>query len=228
MPRWKPWLWTLPRPGIARPVPLGARLPDGGPSATSAMRAVGNAHRDARRPNRWAARPSRTRGAHPSFPHLRHHGERPDGQRLRLGSLLRPRHKRAPQARLCAMDRLWTNARLATMGGGLASASWRTWRRWPRAGRADRLGRRGRRRPCRSRGGHRLRGPLDHARADRLPHPSGLSAATARHEFELRLAGASYRGDRAGRRRHRLDHDGDAGGERGGAGGQRACPGSMR
>ncbi len=60
----------------------------------------------------------------------------------------------------------------------------------------------------------RLRGPLDHARADRLPHPSrlrrqprgGVRGAPRRREL---------RGDRARRRRHRLDRPRDARGQRG-------------
>ena len=60
----------------------------------------------------------------------------------------------------------------------------------------------------------RLRGPLDHARADRLPHPSrlrrrpgaGIRAAARRRDL---------RGDRARRRRHPLDRARDARSERG-------------
>ena len=66
----------------------------------------------------------------------------------------------------------------------------------------------------RRRAERRLRGPLDHARPDRLPHPSRL-----RRQPRGGIRGAArrrkLRGDRARRRRHRLDRPRDARGERG-------------
>ena len=69
---------------------------------------------------------------------------------------------------------------------------------------------------------HRLRGPLDHARPDRLPHPPRL-----RRRPRARVRDAAgrrqLRGDRPRRRRHRLDGEGDARGERGRAGARSAA-----
>ena len=122
-----------------------------------------------------------------------------------------------------ASDRItvWRNARLATMS-----------ERRPGIG-SDLRRRRGRpRRPhrlCRPRGrpscrvaarcrDRRLRRPADHARPDRLPHPSG-----PRRQPRQRIRDAAcrrdLRGGGEGRRRHRLVGQGAQGRERG-----RACP----
>ena len=68
-----------------------------------------------------------------------------------------------------------------------------------------------------------LRGPLDHAGPDRLPHPSRL---WRRPRARIRAAarGRELRGDRAGRRRHRLDGARDARGERGRSWSRSALP----
>ena len=65
-----------------------------------------------------------------------------------------------------------------------------------------------------ARGADRLRGALDHARPDRLPHASRLRR---RPGARIRAApeGRELRGDRPRRRRHPVDRQGDARGERG-------------
>ena len=89
------------------------------------------------------------------------------------------------------VDRLWTNARIATLdparpGLGIIENAALA------AGRPHRLGRPAAPRcrrltpPSASTGG-----PLDHAGPDRLPHPLVYGGNRA-HEFELRLAGATY------------------------------------
>ena len=59
-------------------------------------------------------------------------------------------------------------------------------------------------------------------------HTHLVYAGDRAHEFELRLAGASLRGDRARRRRHRLLGRGAARGRRGRARRARRCRGSTR
>ena len=69
------------------------------------------------------------------------------------------------------------------------------------------------------------RRPLDHARADRLPHAPRL-CGRPRARVRAAARGRQLRGDRARRRRHRLDREGDARGERGRA--RRAAPAAAR
>ena len=91
--------------------------------------------------------------------------------------------------------------------GAIAARDGRIVYAGPGGGPSRRLGRRG----CR---GRRLRGPLDHARPDRLPH---ASRPRRRPRAGIRAApeGRELRGDRARRRRHPLHRAGDARGERG-------------
>ena len=70
------------------------------------------------------------------------------------------------------------------------------------------------------------RRPLDHARPDRLPHASRLRRRS-RGRIRAAAGGRELRGDRARRRRHRLDREGDARGERGRAGRGDACRASI-
>ncbi len=71
--------------------------------------------------------------------------------------------------------------------------------------------------------GHRLRGSADHARADRLPHASGLRRQSGSRVRDAPLR-RHLRGDCAGRRRHRLDRTGDTGGLRSGTRADRPAP----
>ena len=74
---------------------------------------------------------------------------------------------------------------------------------------------------------HRLRRPLDHARPDRLPHPSRLRRRP-RPRVRDAAGRRDLRGDRARRRRHRLVGQGTARGERGRARARSRCRGSTR
>ena len=123
-------------------------------------------------------------------------------------------------------DTIWLDARLATLDP-VATGPWR---------------RRARRRSPRPTAASPLPAPIERS-AGRLGRAANAIKLDGRwmtpglidchthlvyggdraHEFELRLAGASLRGDRARRRRHPLDREGDARGERGRAGRRRAA-----
>ena len=127
--------------------------------------------------------------------------------------------------------RVWRNARLATLVAGppglghrrAAARSPRTTARSSIAGpEVAASGCRGRR--CRD---HRLRRPLDHARPDRLPHPSG-PCRQPRQRVRDAACRRDLRGGGAGRRRHRLVGQGAACGERRRAGRRRRCRASTR
>ncbi len=107
--------------------------------------------------------------------------------------------------------KVWRNARLATLDprlGGLgivedgAVAAPTAASPLPARRPSYRTSRRHRR-------DRRLRGPLDHARPDRLPHPS-RPCRRPRRRVRAAAGGRDLRGDRARRRRHRLHREGDA------------------
>ena len=118
------------------------------------------------------------------------------------------------------IDRLWINARLATMARdrpGLGID--RTRRRRHARGRITYVGDARLCPPGSTRGKRRSARAAGHARADRLPHASRLRRRP-RGRMGDAPARRDLRGDRARRRRHPLDREGDARGERG-----RACRG---
>ena len=126
-------------------------------------------------------------------------------------------------------DTLWLDARLATLSPDAAGLGDRRARRGRGRGRAaspspgpmaDLPAGWDAARP------RRARRPLDHARPDRLPHPSRL-CRQPRARVRAAAGRRHLRGDRAGRRRHRLDREGDARGERGRSRARERCRGSI-
>ena len=111
-----------------------------------------------------------------------------------------PNHK--AMAYICTM-RVWHNARLLTPTpidrGVLAAEGARIAYAGPAADAPQFAGRRA----------HRLRGPLDHARADRLPHAPGLCRRSRRMNSSCDSNGATYEEIAACRRRHPLHGQGD-------------------
>ena len=127
-------------------------------------------------------------------------------------------------------DTIWLDARLATLDarppglgvverGAVAATDGRIAFAGADGGAADRLGR-GASASSSTAAGSRP-GLID-------CHTHLVYAGDRAHEFELRLAGRLLRGDRARRRRHRLDREGDARRERGRARRRKRCRGSTR